>query len=86
LNEKPSAWAFAGTARWPDSSSASAISPSISRSAKAGAGMKDGRRSAHPSERANSTFLTGSGAVAFTGPDTAAVAIVHRTRSIQSVR
>ena len=70
LNVKPSASAFAGTARWPDRSSASAISPSIRRSANAGAGMKAGRWSARPSARANSAFVTGFGAVAFSGPVT----------------
>ena len=54
--------AFAGSAFWPDSSSASAISPSSSRSAKPGAGMKAGRCMARPSARANSALVTGCGA------------------------
>ena len=61
----------AASTRWPESRSASAISPSSRRSAKAGAGRTAGRRSARPSARANSALVTGYGAVAFSGPSSA---------------
>ena len=54
--------------RWPPSSSP-ANSPSTSRTAGAGAGSTAGRPSTRPSVRAYSAFVTGCGAVTFTGPD-----------------
>ena len=62
-NRKPSACAFAGTTRWPVSSAASAISPSARRSAKRGARRRCGRRSTRASVAANSSLVTGAGAV-----------------------
>src|SRR3989442_1018124 len=64
-NWYPPACALAGRTRCPVSRSASAISPSASRMANTGAGMKAGRCSTWPSTRLNSALVTGSGAVRF---------------------
>jgi len=78
--------AFAGTAFCPESSSASAISPNSSFSAKPGAGMNAGRCIVRPSARANSALGTGCGPVALIAPLAAGVAIAHRTSATQSSR
>ena len=60
--------ALAGTARTPVVT-ISAISPYSARNASPGTGSSAGRCSARPSARESRRLLTGSGAVAFTGPD-----------------
>ena len=57
-----------GTTRCPDSSRASAISPMASRRTEAGARNRHGRPSTRASVRENSSLVTGTGAVALTGP------------------
>ena len=73
-----------GMARWLASSTSSARSPNASRSAKAGALMTVGRPSTSPSVRANSAFVTGSGATALSGPLTPSPAIACRMRPTSS--
>ena len=80
----PRSVARTGSARWPLSSSASAISPSAMRSANAGAGSKLGRFSARPSAFENSAFVTGDGLVAFTGPRAPSAVMLHDTSLTQS--
>src|SRR5205814_313876 len=75
--EKPRSEARTGRARCPLSSSASAISPSISLSANPGAGSTLGRLRAWPSAFENSTLRTGFGAVAFSGPRAASCCSIH---------
>ena len=66
-NRYPSSSALRGTTRWL-ASTASAASPSASRTASSGAGRRLGRPSTLPIARASSRFLTGSGAHAASGP------------------
>ncbi len=87
-NVKPLASALSGSTCWPPSSSSSARSPR-SRSAKAGIGIKAGRRNARPSSRAKSALRTGTGAVALTAPQSFGVAItwaMSRMRSSRSIQ
>ena len=85
-NLNPRLCASAGSTRCPLRIIASAISPRASRSANAGAGRIDGRRSARPIASAISRLVTGCGAVMFTGPLTLLFASAHRTIAIQSSR
>ena len=59
---------FTGWTRAPESSNSSPISPSPTRTAKAGIGNGVGRRNTWPSTRVNSALRTAPGATAFTGP------------------
>ena len=68
-NSKPAASNRLGSTRALESSASSAISPSASRSAKAGMGTTAGRPSSCPRAATKSRLRSGSGAVTLTGPE-----------------